>query len=68
MVLIPGRSNDGIFNNCVYKLHSIGAKVALGNCLPYDLETANKLPATSVLTKKAGGKEITFKSKRLTRE
>ena len=68
MVLIPGYSNDDIFNKCVHKLHSIGTKAALGNCLPYNLDTANKLPATSVLTKPAGGKEITFKCKRLTRE
>ena len=68
MLIILGRSNDGIFNKCVHKFHSIGTKAALGNCLLYTLDTANKLPETSVLTKSAGGKGITFKCKRLTRE
>ena len=68
MVLILGRTNDCIFNKCVHKLHSIGTKAALGNGLPYNLDTADKLSATSVLTKPAGGKEITFKCRRLPRE
>ena len=52
--------NDGIFKQRVHKFHSIGTKAALGNCLPYILATANKLPETSVLTQPAGGKEINF--------
>ena len=54
--------NDGIFKR-VHKARSIGAKAALGNCLPYNLDTANKLPTTSVLTKPAGGKEINFNAR-----
>ena len=68
MVLILGRSNDGIFNKCVHKLHSIGTEAALENGLAYNLDTENKLPAISVLTKPDGGKEMTFNWKRLTRE
>ena len=56
MLLILGRSNDDILNKFVHKLHSIGTKAAIGNCLPYTLDTANELPAISVLTKPAGGK------------
>ena len=55
--------NNGIFKQRVHKAHSIGAKAALGNCLPYNLDTANKLPTTSVLTKPAGGKEINFNAR-----
>ena len=59
-VLIIKRSNDCIFQQRVNKVHSIGARAALGNCLPYNLDTAKKLPTTSVLTKPAGGKKKNF--------
>ena len=47
----------------VNKGHSVGTRAALGNCLPYNLDTANKLPMISVLTKQAGGKEIKFNAR-----
>ena len=45
-------------NNLLIKVHPVGTIAALGNCLSYNLDTANKLPMTSVLTKQTGGKEI----------
>ena len=62
-VLILGRSKGGIFKQRVNKVHSVGTRAALGNCLPYKLDTANKLPTTPVLTKPAGGKEINFNAR-----
>ena len=62
-VLIIKHSNDGIFKQRVDKVHSIGARAALGNCLPYNFHTVNKLPPTSVLTKPVGGKEIKFNAR-----
>ena len=55
--------NDGIFKQRVHKVHSIGTKAANWNCLPYYLDTANKLPTTSMLAKPAGGKEINFNAR-----
>ena len=49
--------NDGIFKQRVHNAHSVGTKAALGNCLPYNLDTANKHPMTSMLTKPAGEKK-----------
>ena len=56
-VLTLGRSNDGIFKQRFDNIHSIGKRASLGNCLPYNLDTANKLPTTTVLTKPAGLKK-----------
>ena len=50
-------------NNVFNKVQSVGTRAALENCLPYNLDTANKLPTTSVLTKQAGGKEIKFNAR-----
>ena len=57
MMLILGRGDDGIFDKSVHKFHSIGTKAALGNCLPYNLDTASKHPITSVHTKLAEEKK-----------
>ena len=55
--------NDGIFKQHIDKFHSISTKAALGNCLPYNLDTASKLPTTSVLTQPALGKERNFNAR-----
>ena len=44
--------------NVLIKVHPAGTRVALGNCLLYNFDTANKLPTTSVFTIQTGGKEI----------
>ena len=55
--------NGGIFKQLVHKAHSVGTKAALGNCLSYDLDTVNKSPTSTVLTKPAGEKEINFNAR-----
>ena len=68
MVLILGRAVKAYSNNVFIKVIRLVQRRLSGNCLPYNMDTANKLPTPSVLTKPAGGKEMKFQFKRLTRE
>ena len=67
LILVYGANtwtcNDSLFKQRVHKVRSIGTKAAVGNCLPYTLDKANKLPMTSLLIKPAGGKEIKFNAR-----